>query len=149
MDVYLPPGIQLGSSLQLEQAEGHASGHSSGRENHNASSNGSSSSDDSTGSVAAAQPAFPIVLFCHGGVWASGAKWHYAPLATRLAQAGVVTAVMQVRAVASAGGGLELKHGCVRLKRTCLVLGSNHSWRKQPTNRPYAKLPTLRTRLVV
>ena len=37
----------------------------------------------------------PVVLFCHGGVWASGAAWHYAPLATRLAQAGVVTAVMQ------------------------------------------------------
>jgi acetyl esterase/lipase len=37
-----------------------------------------------------------VVLFCHGGVWAAGSKWHYAPLATRLAQAGVITAVMQV-----------------------------------------------------
>ncbi|KAI3427207.1 hypothetical protein D9Q98_007143 [Chlorella vulgaris] len=37
----------------------------------------------------------PVVLFCHGGVWAAGSKWHYAPLATRLAQAGVITAVMQ------------------------------------------------------
>jgi prenylcysteine alpha-carboxyl methylesterase len=36
----------------------------------------------------------PVVLFCHGGVWARGEKWHYAPLATRLAQAGIVTAVM-------------------------------------------------------
>lgn len=35
-----------------------------------------------------------MVLFCHGGVWASGDRWHYAPLATRLAQAGVVCAVM-------------------------------------------------------
>lgn len=37
----------------------------------------------------------PVVLFCHGGIWATGEKWHYAPLATRLAQAGVITAVMQ------------------------------------------------------
>lgn len=36
----------------------------------------------------------PVVLFCHGGIWATGEKWHYAPLATRLAQAGIVTAIM-------------------------------------------------------
>jgi len=36
----------------------------------------------------------PVVLFCHGGTWATGEKWHYAPLATRLAQAGIVTAIM-------------------------------------------------------
>jgi acetyl esterase/lipase len=28
-------------------------------------------------------------------VWASGEKWHYAPMATRLAQAGVMAIVMQ------------------------------------------------------
>jgi len=31
----------------------------------------------------------------HGGVWASGSKWHYAPMATMLAQAGILTAVME------------------------------------------------------
>jgi len=36
----------------------------------------------------------PFVLFCHGGIWATGDKWHYSPLALRLAQAGVITAVM-------------------------------------------------------
>jgi acetyl esterase/lipase len=38
---------------------------------------------------------FPIALFCHGGVWASGSKWHYAPLACLLAQCGIITAVME------------------------------------------------------
>jgi acetyl esterase/lipase len=37
----------------------------------------------------------PIVLFVHGGVWASGDAWNYAPLAARLARAGAVVAVMQ------------------------------------------------------
>jgi acetyl esterase/lipase len=36
-----------------------------------------------------------VVLFVHGGVWATGAKWHYAPLATRLAQEGILTCVIQ------------------------------------------------------
>jgi len=37
----------------------------------------------------------PVALFCHGGIWATGSKWHYAPMATRLAEAGVIVAVMQ------------------------------------------------------
>ena len=36
----------------------------------------------------------PVALFCHGGVWAHGERWHYAPMAERLAQAGVLTLVM-------------------------------------------------------
>jgi acetyl esterase/lipase len=36
-----------------------------------------------------------VLLFVHGGVWASGAKWHYAPLATRLAQEGIMTCIME------------------------------------------------------
>ncbi|KAK9837401.1 hypothetical protein WJX84_005874 [Apatococcus fuscideae] len=36
----------------------------------------------------------PVALFCHGGVWANGERWHYAPLAKRLAQAGIMTAVI-------------------------------------------------------
>jgi hypothetical protein len=47
--------------------------------------------------VAPSADGAPVVLFCHGGVWATGAKWHYSPMATRLAQAGVITAVMQVK----------------------------------------------------
>ena len=37
----------------------------------------------------------PVVLFCHGGVWASGAKWHYSPMGSALAQLGVVSVMMQ------------------------------------------------------
>lgn len=39
--------------------------------------------------------AYPVALFCHGGVWAAGAKWHYAPMAATLAELGVLSVVMQ------------------------------------------------------
>ncbi|KAF5842975.1 Alpha/Beta hydrolase protein [Dunaliella salina] len=35
----------------------------------------------------------PVVLFTHGGVWASGETWHYTWMATRLAQMGFVVLV--------------------------------------------------------
>ncbi|GAX73065.1 hypothetical protein CEUSTIGMA_g518.t1 [Chlamydomonas eustigma] len=35
----------------------------------------------------------PVVFFVHGGVWASGEKWHYAPMATRLVQEGFMVVV--------------------------------------------------------
>uniref|UniRef100_A0A7R9YU06 protein-S-isoprenylcysteine alpha-carbonyl methylesterase n=1 Tax=Chlamydomonas euryale TaxID=1486919 RepID=A0A7R9YU06_9CHLO len=38
-------------------------------------------------------PAVPVIVFVHGGVWASGEKWHYAPMATRLAQEGYMVVV--------------------------------------------------------
>ncbi|CAL8466146.1 g5682 [Coccomyxa elongata] len=56
------------------------------------------SSSDSTAHDNKALPSCsgrPVALFCHGGVWASGAKWHYAPMATRLAQEGILTCVLQ------------------------------------------------------
>ncbi|KAG2483120.1 hypothetical protein HYH03_018010 [Edaphochlamys debaryana] len=40
-----------------------------------------------------AAPLRPVVFFVHGGVWASGETWQYAPMATRLAQAGLVVVV--------------------------------------------------------
>lgn len=47
-------------------------------------------------SASAAVPSSqPVVLFVHGGVWATGSKWHYAQMATRLAQSGIVTCVME------------------------------------------------------
>jgi len=36
-----------------------------------------------------------VILFVHGGVWATGSAWHYAPFATRLAEEGIVTCVME------------------------------------------------------
>eukprot|EP00892_Ulva_mutabilis_P005005 jgi/Ulvmu1/2877/UM146_0019.1 len=37
----------------------------------------------------------PVVVYVHGGVWATGSKWHYAALATRLSQAGCVVCVLE------------------------------------------------------
>jgi acetyl esterase/lipase len=34
-----------------------------------------------------------VALFVHGGVWAVGEKWQFAPMASRLAEEGVVTCV--------------------------------------------------------
>eukprot|EP00884_Botryococcus_braunii_P002343 jgi/Botrbrau1/12109/Bobra.0186s0030.1 len=36
----------------------------------------------------------PAVLFIHGGTWASGEKWQYAHLGTRIAEAGMIAFVM-------------------------------------------------------
>lgn len=36
----------------------------------------------------------PMAVFVHGGVWASGERWQFAPLAHRLAEEGIVTAVI-------------------------------------------------------
>jgi len=37
----------------------------------------------------------PVMLFVHGGVWASGDKWNFAPMAARLAESGCVVVVME------------------------------------------------------
>jgi len=36
----------------------------------------------------------PMAVFVHGGVWASGERWQFAPLAHRLAEEGIVAAVI-------------------------------------------------------
>ncbi|DBA84893.1 hypothetical protein WJX77_007852 [Trebouxia sp. C0004] len=48
-----------------------------------------------SGNSDSAQKLFPVALFCHGGVWATGSKWHYAPMASQLAKAGILTCVIQ------------------------------------------------------
>ena len=40
------------------------------------------------------QSGVPVVLYVHGGVWASGERWHYSKLANHLAQQGLVVCVM-------------------------------------------------------
>jgi acetyl esterase/lipase len=79
----------------------------------------------------------PVVLFCHGGVWASGAKWHYSPMGSALAQLGVVSVMMQytlypqalmpqlVEEVAQCmdwvqvrGGGVQMREGSERWRGT-------------------------------
>lgn len=54
-----------------------------------------SSSEVAAGKETVPPSSAPVVMFVHGGVWASGSKWHYALMATRLAQAGCVVCVMQ------------------------------------------------------
>jgi hypothetical protein len=108
MDVYLPPDVQY-SGTALQQVADRGPGSSAG------SLGGSSGVDGGSDSTEGA----PVVLFCHGGVWASGAKWHYAPLATRLAQAGVVTAVMQVGARRAGGELLPRRMLLVPLPTAC------------------------------
>lgn len=59
------------------------------------SNHSKSSSEVTDGNEAVAASLAPVVLFVHGGVWASGSKWHYALMATRLAQEGCVVCVME------------------------------------------------------
>lgn len=91
MDIYLPPNIEFNGSLegQLEGGQqpggaGDDIGTASAAAASTVAANGAAA-DDAGGAAAAAGGA-PVVLFCHGGVWAAGSAWHYAPLATRLAQ---------------------------------------------------------------
>ncbi|CAK9205894.1 unnamed protein product [Sphagnum troendelagicum] len=37
----------------------------------------------------------PVIMFVHGGVWASGDKWQFSPLGSQLAQDGVIAVVVQ------------------------------------------------------
>lgn len=37
----------------------------------------------------------PVVIFIHGGVWASGDKWQFSPLGTFLAEEGLVAVLVQ------------------------------------------------------
>lgn len=89
MDIYLPP-------LHEEITDALPSSIGSSNDTSHGSGDGSTSASDvaATAAVPSAQQALPVVLFCHGGVWASGATWHYAPLATRLAQVGHSRAVV-------------------------------------------------------
>ena len=142
LDIYLPPNVEWSGSLQPEQPGGGGGAGSSaaGTAPANAAATAAAAAAAAGDSGAAAAAAAggsqgggaPVVLFCHGGVWASGAGWHYAPLATRLAQAGVVTAVMQYslfpdalvpQMVAEVGAGGQWlgrargPAGCLRLQR--------------------------------
>jgi acetyl esterase/lipase len=83
LDLYLPPGAAL-DCAELERAV-----------------DGGARADLSASAAGGAAPApapapgtgRPVALFVHGGVWSSGAAWHYAPMAARLAEEGVVAAV--------------------------------------------------------
>lgn len=84
MDIYIPGQAPLASakaSQQLTQST--------------ASVDSTAKNDSDALRTKPGTEHFPVALFCHGGVWATGSKWHYAPMARQLAQAGVVTCVIQ------------------------------------------------------
>ena len=88
LDLYTPPANPLHPGIPHPQAP-------------NGSASSSRSASTALGSDAeqrngrnGAEKGAPVVLFVHGGVWASGERWHYAPLATHLAHAGVVVGVL-------------------------------------------------------
>ncbi|GLC42361.1 hypothetical protein PLESTM_001324900 [Pleodorina starrii] len=77
LDVYVPLPRQHQQQQQQQQQQGHQ--HQQAENQHQQQEQ--------------PQPLMPVVFFVHGGVWASGETWQYAPLATRLAQAGLVVVV--------------------------------------------------------
>lgn len=90
LDVYVP-------EAHGRTVEGMPASASQTVSRHNTTGNGAdaSSADQAASSGRLAQNAHaasrverPVVFFVHGGVWASGEKWHYAPMAVRLAQVG-------------------------------------------------------------
>ena len=58
-------------------------------------------------SAEAAPRKAPVMLFCHGGVWAHGERWHYSPMAARLAQAGILTMVMSYSLYPKASAAMQ------------------------------------------
>jgi len=94
MDIYLPPNIKLEAGSQLlsqlgEDQDWGAAGTAGGTAGSTAATQaaaaeamqaaGAAVDADSGGSAAVVGTTggVPMVLFCHGGVWASGSKWHY------------------------------------------------------------------------
>lgn len=77
MDIYLPPGTSYSPPSSSSSTLCNNKAEEDDNHHHQPS------------------PQSPIALFVHGGVWTSGEAWHYAPMATRLAQHGIITAIMQ------------------------------------------------------
>ena len=98
MDVYLPRGVSLADEFALD-AEGRVvdavattmgSVETTGGEKRNRLDEDARALRDGAEN---APTSHPIALFIHGGVWAVGEKWQFAPMAHRLAEEGVVTCV--------------------------------------------------------
>ncbi|CAI5466188.1 unnamed protein product [Closterium sp. Yama58-4] len=86
LDIYMPPDLPLDSNA----AESSSSSSSTG-----AIATGSSATSSSSGSCSEGSKGRPVLFFVHGGVWASGEKWMYSPLAIRFAQSGAVVVTIQ------------------------------------------------------
>lgn len=74
----------------------------------------------------------PAVLFVHGGVWASGERWHYTRMAHELAKQGLVVCIMaytlypavrvdaMVRTTRHLCAPCTCRHRCIELTRMVL-----------------------------
>ncbi|CAI7775274.1 unnamed protein product [Closterium sp. NIES-53] len=92
LDIYMPPDLALDSNA----AERSSSSSSSGTGVIvTGSSSTSNSSSDTSSSCNEGGKGRPVLFFVHGGVWASGEKWMYSPLAIRFAQSGAVVVTIQ------------------------------------------------------
>ena len=80
MDIYLPRGVSIDDAARAVSE--------TVSESTTAAQQGSPVS-----SSAPDDDKLPVALFVHGGVWAVGEKWQFAPMASRLAEEGVVTCV--------------------------------------------------------
>ena len=75
MDIYLPGGVSIDDAARA------------------VSETVSETVSESTTATPSIDDKLPVALFVHGGVWAVGEKWQFAPMASRLAEEGVVTCV--------------------------------------------------------
>jgi acetyl esterase/lipase len=94
MDVYLPRGVSLADEFALD-AEGRVvdATLAAPSSSSSAAANGEDDPLGTRATNAGQTPTHPVALFIHGGVWAVGEKWQFAPMAHRLAEEGVVTCV--------------------------------------------------------
>jgi len=98
LDVYMPQNVYNALPGHARGGEGATSAAAgAGQEPRDGSSSRQQGVGEPSRAGAAQQPPPPparVVLWVHGGVWASGERSHFAPLATRLAQSGLVVVVV-------------------------------------------------------
>ena len=92
MDVYLPAGVALEDAVPSAAASP-APRRAERNRPSNAAAAAAAASPSNSNPDETASDGLPVALFVHGGVWAVGEKWQFAPMASRLAEEGVVACV--------------------------------------------------------
>ena len=91
MDVYLPAGVALEDAVPSAAAS--PPRRAERNRPSNAAAAAAAASPSNSNPDETASDGLPVALFVHGGVWAVGEKWQFAPMASRLAEEGVVACV--------------------------------------------------------